>query len=49
MAKYVYTNRSRVTWKVKFKDFGLKNIKICLRSAYKDGRIIADDNILEGM
>lgn len=46
MAKYVYPGTNKPEWHIHFRDFELSGIKMCLKSAYPEGRIISDDNHL---
>lgn len=45
MAKYVYPDIDRKTLRINFKDYPRN---VCLKSTFPDGRIIANDNKLEG-
>ena len=50
MVKYVYTDTNMPVYRIHFYELiDTPKYPICLKSHYADGRIIADDNQLEGL
>mgnify|MGYP007034170122 CR=1 FL=1 len=49
MVKFVYPGSTKETWNINLQDISLKAVTVYLKSAYPEGRIIANDNLLDGL